>query len=32
MKKYIAEGVGTMMLTLIACGVAVIVGNIITRV
>lgn len=30
MKKYIAEGVGTMMLTLIACGVAVIVGNIIT--
>lgn len=30
MKKYIAEGVGTMLLTLIACGVAVIVGNIIT--
>ena len=30
MKKYIAEAVGTMMLTLIACGVAVIVGNIIT--
>ena len=27
MKKYIAEGVGTMMLTLIACGVAVITGN-----
>lgn len=30
MKKYICEFVGTMMLTLIACGVAVIVGNIIT--
>ena len=30
MKKYIAESVGTMLLTLIACGVAVIVGNIIT--
>ena len=27
MKKYIAEGVGTMMLTLIACGVAVITGD-----
>ena len=30
MKKYVAEAVGTLMLTLIACGVAVIVGNIIT--
>ena len=30
MKKYIAEGVGTMMLTLVACGVAVIVGNVLT--
>ena len=26
MKKYIAEGVGTMMLTLLACGVAVVIG------
>lgn len=28
MKKYICEGVGTMLLTLIACGVAVIYGNV----
>ena len=28
MKKYICEGVGTMMLTLIACGVAVMYGNV----
>lgn len=30
MKKYIAEFVGTAMLTLIACGVAVVVGDVIT--
>lgn len=30
MKKYICEGVGTMMLTLIACGVAIIYGDALT--